>query len=50
MEGNNTIPVIVMNDEGEVTDHRNIDDTVHLESYARRINHGVGSSDHFVNF
>jgi signal transduction histidine kinase len=37
MEGNNTIPVIVMNEDGQVTDFRNIDDTTRLESYARRM-------------
>lgn len=37
MEGNNTIPVIVMNEDGEITDYRNIDDTVGMESYARRM-------------
>ena len=37
MEGNNTIPVIVMNDEGEITDYRNIEDTTRIESYARRM-------------
>ena len=35
MEGNNTIPVIVLNDEGEITDYRNIEDTTRIESYAR---------------
>ena len=39
MEGNNTIPVIVMNDEGEITDYRNIEDTARIESYARRMIH-----------
>ncbi len=37
MEGNNTIPVIVMNEDGVITDYRNIDDTVGLENYARRM-------------
>ena len=37
MEGNNTIPVIVMNDEGEITDYRNIEDITRIESYARRM-------------
>ena len=37
MEGNNTIPVIVMNDEGEITDYRNIEDSIHIDSYARRM-------------
>ena len=35
MEGNNTIPVIVVNSDGGIDDFRNIDDSVHLESYAR---------------
>ena len=39
MEGNNTIPVIVMNDEGEITDYRNIEDTARIESYARKMIH-----------
>ena len=37
MEGNNTIPVIVLNSEGGIDDYRNIDDTAHVESYARRM-------------
>ena len=37
MEGNNTIPVIVMNDEGEITDYRNIEDTTRMDNYARRM-------------
>ena len=37
MEGNNTIPVIVMNGEGEITDYRNIDDTTHIAGYASRM-------------
>ena len=37
MEGNNTIPVIVMNDEGEITDYRNIKDTTRMDNYARRM-------------
>ena len=39
MEGNNTIPVIVMNDEGEITDYRNIEDTTGMDNYARRMIH-----------
>ena len=35
MEGNNTIPVIVMNDEGEITDYRNIEDTTSIDSYVQ---------------
>ena len=37
LEGNNTIPVIVVDDEGIVGDYRNIEDTTHLESYAKRM-------------
>ena len=37
MEGNNTIPVIVLNDAGGIDDYRNIEDTLALESYARRM-------------
>ena len=37
MEGNNTIPVIVLNEEGGIDDYRNIDDTLSLASYARRM-------------
>ena len=37
MEGNNTIPVIVVNSEGGVDDFRNIEDTVNVEDYARRM-------------
>lgn len=37
LEGNNTIPVIVEGDEGIIGDYRNIEDTTHLESYAKRM-------------
>ena len=37
LEGNNTIPVIVVDDEGIIGDYRNIEDTTHLESYAKRL-------------
>ena len=47
MEGNNTIPVIVMNSEGDIDDYRNIDDiddsqdpmanSQKLKNYARRM-------------
>ena len=37
MEGNNTIPVIVVNSDGGIDDYRNIDDTVSLERYAQRM-------------
>lgn len=35
MEGNNTIPVIVVNHEGGVDDYRNIEDSLNVERYAR---------------
>lgn len=37
MEGNNTIPVIVVNSEGGIDDYRNIEDTVELRGYVRRM-------------
>ena len=37
MEGNNTIPVIVVNNEGGIDDFRNIEDTIEVEQYARRM-------------
>ena len=37
IEGNNTIPVIVVSDEGNIDDFRNINDTTALSSYARRM-------------
>lgn len=37
LEGNNTIPVIVVDDERVIGDYRNIEDTTHLESYAKRM-------------
>lgn len=37
MEGNNTIPVIVVNEKGGIDDYRNIKDTLGMESYARRM-------------
>ena len=37
LEGNNTIPVIVVSDEGVISDYRNIEDTTQLESYAQRM-------------
>jgi len=37
MKGNNTIPVIVLNSEGGIDDFRNIEDTTHIASYARRM-------------
>ena len=37
MEGNNTIPVIVLNNEGGIDDYRNIEDTVRMEDYAHHM-------------
>ena len=37
MQGNTTIPVIVLNDKGGIDDYRNIDDTLHLKQYAKRM-------------
>ena len=37
MQGNTTIPVIVINDKGEIDDYRNINDTLHLQDYARQM-------------
>ena len=37
IEGNNTIPVIVLSADGEVMDFRNIRDTANVEAYARRM-------------
>ena len=37
MQGNTTIPVIVLDENGEIDDYRNIDDTLHLKAYARRM-------------
>ncbi len=37
MEGNNTIPVVVMNESGMITDYRNIEDTAHMNGYANRM-------------
>jgi signal transduction histidine kinase len=37
MQSNNTIPVIVVNSEGGIDDFRNIDDTVAIIDYARRM-------------
>ena len=37
IEGNNTIPVIVLDAEGEVMDFRNIKDTASVAAYARRM-------------
>jgi signal transduction histidine kinase len=37
MEGNNTIPVIVLNSEGGIDDYRNIKDTTNIAGYARQM-------------
>jgi len=37
IQGNTTIPVIVLNDNGEIDDFRNIDDTTRLDRYAKRM-------------
>ena len=37
MQGNTTIPVIVLNDKGGIDDYRNIEDTLHLKQYAKRM-------------
>ena len=37
LEGNNTIPVIVVNREGGIDDFRNIEDTARIDSRARRM-------------
>ena len=37
IEGNNTIPVIVLNDEGGIDDFRNITDTADIKAYAQQM-------------
>ena len=37
MQGNTTIPVIVLNENGGIDDYRNIEDTLNLEAYAKRM-------------
>ena len=37
LEANNTIPVIVVNSEGSIDDFRNIEDTLRIGDYARRM-------------
>ncbi len=37
IEGNNTIPVVVLNREGGIDDFRNIKDTADIEAYAQRM-------------
>lgn len=39
IQGNTTIPVIVLNKEGQVDDFRNIKDTTQLEAYAKKMIH-----------
>ena len=39
LEGNNTIPVIVLNNKGEIGDYRNIEDSFHVAEYARAMKH-----------
>lgn len=41
IEGNNTIPVIVLSDEGDVMDYRNIADDVDVADYAQRMKEAV---------
>ena len=44
IEGNNTIPVIVLSDDGDVMDYRNIDDAADVAAYARRME----AAGHFI--
>ena len=37
MQGNTTIPVIVINEKGDIDDYRNINDTLHLKQIAQRM-------------
>ena len=37
MQGNTTIPVIVLNEKGGIDDYRNIEDTLHLKQIAQRM-------------
>ena len=37
IQGNTTIPVIVINDKGGIDDYRNIEDTTHIEQTAQRM-------------
>jgi len=37
IEGNNTIPVVVLNADGQITDYRNIEDTLHIAGYVKRM-------------
>ena len=39
MEGNNTIPVIVLNEDRQITDFRNIEDTANILGYVSRMVH-----------
>lgn len=37
MEGNNTIPVVIMNEDGLITDYRNLEDTTRIADYVRKM-------------
>ena len=37
IQGNTTIPIIVLNNQGEIDDFRNIEDTTRLVSYAKKM-------------
>ena len=37
LQGNNTIPVIVLNEQGDIDDFRNISDTLDIADYAQRM-------------
>ena len=37
LEGNNTIPVVVVNNEGIITDYRNLEDTLDIEDVKQRM-------------
>ena len=42
LQGNNTIPVIVVNEDGSIYDFRNIKDSLHVRDYAKRM---IGAGD-----
>jgi signal transduction histidine kinase len=46
IEGNNTIPVVVLNDQGEVVDFRNIEDTTRLAARMLAIGDSIRISDY----
>ena len=46
IEGNNTIPVVVLNDAGEVVDYRNIEDTTQLAARMLAIGDSIRISDY----